>query len=266
MTSRDDQPGPDGRPGPDGQQPADPRWPHTERMPTAKAEGWDDDADWEDDDWEDEPLDPQAEARAHARRRWVRRLRAAFFALVVLVVLGIGVAAAGLQFSWWQWPQDPAPAADPLPCPTPTLTAAPVGEVAVNVYNATTRGGLAADVAQGLQERGFVVQAIDNDPLGSGAQEPALVRHGPPGLAAARTVAAQVPGAVLVADEARQDAVIDLVLGAGFEQLRPPEEAAALTEPAPVASPEGCVPAEPAPASPDAPAEPEAEPTTDATG
>lgn len=185
---------------------------------------------------------PDAPPRVRYRRR--RRLHAGVFAVAVLLVLGLGAAAGASVAGLWQWPGQGSADGSPEPaeCPQPTAPAASVEQSEINVYNSTDRRGLAAGVAQGLRSRGFPVLAVDNDPLDAGVQEPAQVRHGPQGLQAARTVAAQVDGAVLV-DDGRTGAAVDLVLGAGYRQLRGPAQAAEQLQPEPL--PAGCTPAPP---------------------
>ena len=183
----------------------------------------------------------RAEERAAVRRRWRHGI---VFTLLVLAVLAAGTTAAGVYRGWWEWPPwsewgAPEPARTVVACPTPETTAAPAAEVTLTVLNSTSRTGLAGSTAEQLTARGFTVGAVGND-SGAPIAGTAVVRHGPEGLLAARTVAAHVPGAQLV-DDARAGAVVELSLGETFEALRPPEEAATLLAPEPVPSPAGCV-------------------------
>jgi hypothetical protein len=115
----------------------------------------------------------------------------------------------------------------------------PAAEVKVNVYNATDRRGLAARVAGQLEQRGFRIRKVDNDPAERQVTGAAEVRHSDHGADAARTVAAQVAGVVVVPDQ-RPGASVDLVLGAGFTGLVPTAEAAAALTPTPEPRPAGC--------------------------
>ena len=92
--------------------------------------------------------------------------------------------------------------------------------VQVRVYNSTDREGLARTVAAQLRGRGFVVIATANDPLVDIRQVrgSAEVRYGPGGTKQAELVRRQVPGARLYRD-VREDAVVDLALGAGYKRL-----------------------------------------------
>lgn len=122
----------------------------------------------------------------------------------------------------------------------------PPGEVQVNVYNATTRSGLASSTAGLLRERGFVILDVANDPLARQIEGTAEVRANPAQQAAANVVLAQLPDAVFVPDE-RAEPTVDLVLGNAFQSLAVP-----LT-PGPDPGAEAEAPAE-EPADPEAPA------------
>jgi len=135
---------------------------------------------------------------------------------------------------------------EPEPCVTVTVTPGAglpsPSQVTTNVYNATDRAGLAASTAEELQVRGFVVGAIDNDPLSKTITGVAEIRHGPSGESAARLMAFYLPGAELV-DDGRQDATIDTALGAAYTAVAPQSEVdAALAAPSPSPSGPGCSP------------------------
>jgi LytR cell envelope-related transcriptional attenuator len=91
--------------------------------------------------------------------------------------------------------------------------------ITVNVYNSTDRDGLAADTAVTMQNRGFHVDRIANDPLGRHVLASAQVRYGPKGAAAARVVAAYVARAGLLRVH-RKGRAVDLVLGQRFRFVR----------------------------------------------
>jgi hypothetical protein len=213
-----------------------------------------DERDPDDGYWDDEPWTDEDERRYQERRarelssRHRRRRQAAVFAVLVLLVLGTGTTAAGVYSGWWEWPPwqgEPAPVRTVVACPTPEVTAAAVADVALTVLNSTDRAGLAGATAAELTARGFTVGGVGNDPAPEPLPGTAVVRHGPEGLLAARTVAAQVDGATLQ-DDGRAGSAVELSLGQAFAGLRPPEAAAAAVAPAPVASPAGCVAPTPA--------------------
>lgn len=92
------------------------------------------------------------------------------------------------------------------------------GNTTVNVYNATSKNGLAARTAAELKRRGFLVGTVSNDPSDRTVAV-AEVRYGPAGKSRAQLV---VPlggkGTTQLADK-RKDATVDLVLGNTFSAL-----------------------------------------------
>jgi hypothetical protein len=134
-------------------------------------------------------------------------------------------------------------------CGTGTATAGVLDprQVQVRVYNSTDREGLARTVSAQLRGRGFVVVATANDPLVDIRQVrgSAEVRHGPEGAKQAELVRRQVPGARLFRD-VRDDAVVDLALGAGYRRLSTAAELAkaqrrqGIVAPATAAPPPAC--------------------------
>ena len=58
------------------------------------------------------------------------------------------------------------------------------------MFNATDRQGLAKSTAKQLEQRGFVIGDIANDPLNKGISGTAQVRYGPKGKSQAKVVAA----------------------------------------------------------------------------
>jgi hypothetical protein len=97
----------------------------------------------------------------------------------------------------------------------------------VNVYNATTRTGLALSTSLELAARGFHTAKVANDPAKKIIAASAEIRYGPKGALAAKIVAAQVIGAVMVPDH-RTDATVDFVLGEGYAALATPAQANAV--------------------------------------
>ncbi|WP_231126414.1 LytR C-terminal domain-containing protein [Motilibacter aurantiacus] len=194
-------------------------------------------------------FDPSRLGRSHGRRRSrARGLLAAVLALALLAGAGYG---GWWAYDRWQGREDGSPAAGsapvasstcapgrPSPAASPQPTPPAPRQVTVNVYNATTKAGLAATVSSRLQARGFRVAEVGNDPVGRPLRATAQVRSGPQGAAGARTVAAQVPGAELVTDR-RRGTTVDLVLGSSYSRLRAPGAAAAALAPSPAPTP-GC--------------------------
>jgi hypothetical protein len=112
---------------------------------------------------------------------------------------------------------------DTTPKPGPCTTASPAAalrpaDVSLNVYNSTSRKGLAASVAKTSKDRGFQVKAVGNDPKDAGVKQVAQIRFGPEGAASARLVKAHVPQAVYVNDKRKGDTV-DLVVGQAWKSF-----------------------------------------------
>ena len=95
--------------------------------------------------------------------------------------------------------------------------------VSLRVFNATDRGGLAQEVAAALQERGFVVEEVANDPTEREVTGVGELRHGPRGNDAAAYVRLFVPGSGDFLDT-RATATVDVVIGPDWAGLAPPEE------------------------------------------
>lgn len=128
-------------------------------------------------------------------------------------------------------------------------------QVTVNVYNSTSRIGLAGDTAKLLGVRGFRIGAVENDPLGVPIEGVGEIRYGPKGEAAAKLVAYHLPGATLVED-GRKGKKVDVSLGRQFVDLTNDAEVVAqLAEPSPSPSPEGCPLPEPSASVTESPSE-----------
>lgn len=143
------------------------------------------------------------------RRRSRRRRSAVTLALVLLILFG----AFWYSYSYYKGSSDDVAAA-----PTTTCTGGKPVKVTVNVYNATSREGLASSTAQTLKAHGFTIGAIANDPLERTVKGTAEVRYGPAGAKLAPVVAATVSKPKMVKDK-RKNATVDLVVGNGFKSL-----------------------------------------------
>jgi hypothetical protein len=150
----------------------------------------------------------------------------------------------------------PSPTPSPTPTPTPTVTSSKSSKkhssaghathspsasasstalpkpktITLNVYNSTSRNGLARKTANLLAARGFTIGNVSNDPSPKAVKGFAEVRYGPKGALAARVVAAEVKGAVLVEDK-RTSADVDLAVGAAYKHLASPAEVRAALSP-----------------------------------
>lgn len=188
---------------------------------------------------EDEDRYQAKRQRALARARTRRRQGLSFFVIVLAVVL-VGLLGAAINQGVVKVPFG---ASAPTPCPTGEALPKPA-DITVNVYNATTKAGLASTASKELAARGYktgqvgnAAEALRNFP------DPAQVHHGPDAEEAAKAVAVQVAGAKLVADPNRTDGTVDLLLGQSFTTLVAPDVATKALAASDVKSPEGCVPA-----------------------
>jgi hypothetical protein len=166
--------------------------------------------------------------------------------VVVALVVVIGVGYGILSLVRGTGDSSAADAADPTPTPCVTTLVTPAevlpapAKVKVNVYNATATSGLASKTASELEDRGFQVGKVANDPVGKPIAGVAQIRFGPKGAEGAQLVLLYVPGAELVELD-RTGRQVDLAVGDGFSVLAPqPEVAAQLASPSPVASGPGC--------------------------
>lgn len=163
--------------------------------------------------------------RAPSRFKVRRQRRSAVVVIVVLLALAAAFYYASSYFS------ESAP--KPLPCTTapPEVLLTPA-DVSLNVYNATSRSGLAGSTAKVATKRGFKVKKIANDPNKASIKQSAQIRFGPSGAASAKVVQARVAGSVLVKDQRKDDSV-DLVLGNKWKKFGAEPPAPIATQAAP---------------------------------
>lgn len=155
-------------------------------------------------------------------------------AITLLLLVGVMVAAA--YFGWQRVTGDDEDEATAEPCVPSTAAAIPENaDVEINVFNATSRSGLAGDVADQMRERGFVVAEVANDPLDREIAGTAEVRGNESQQGAAALLTATVPEAEFVPDD-RDVNTLDVVLGEAFNELA----AADAPPPEPPASDDEC--------------------------
>lgn len=162
----------------------------------------------------------------------------------VLVVLGLGYGLLSLV----RGGEDAKVAAPGSPSPTPCVTQSvplqqvlpKAGKVTVNVFNATDTSGLASKTATALEDRGFTVGKVANDPAGKAITGAAEIRYGPKAKQAALLLRVHVPDATLVQLQ-RKGPRVDLAMGDAFAGLAPvPLVQESLASPTPVATGSGC--------------------------
>jgi len=142
----------------------------------------------------------------------------------VALLLGATVVYAGSYVQGWASPA-PRSVANASCNGSASHRAVTPGDVTINVYNSTSRTGLAASAASELQKQGFDVATIDNDPLGKTLLGVGEIRYGQSGLEGALLASKRLPGSKIVLDD-RMDASVDMVVGKQFRSVKVPPKVA----------------------------------------
>ncbi|MHC3471164.1 LytR C-terminal domain-containing protein [Streptomyces sp. 7R007] len=184
--------------------------------------------------------------RMRQRRRRGRLVLAVVASLAVLGVLGWGTLQLIDVFTGGGKKAAAAgPKADCSTKASPSASTAALlkpAQITVNVYNATTRSGLAKDTADELKKRGFKIGDVgnaakqyDKKVKGSGI----LLGPAPSLNTSLPVLATQLTGAERRTDAARKGTDVDLIIGDRFTSLTTKTAAdkalAALTRPQPTA-------------------------------
>lgn len=114
------------------------------------------------------------------------------------------------------------------PSPSPSVKALPKpGQIKVNVYNATPRGGLAKSTADELKKRGFVIGKVGNAPAAYDKKVPGagILLGAPTASDSSLTVlGTQLKGATPKTDT-RTTKDVDLIIGTAFKALNVQKDA-----------------------------------------
>jgi hypothetical protein len=105
-------------------------------------------------------------------------------------------------------------------CPAATFDYTPNDRINLNVFNSTSRPGLARSVADEFLARTFVVGAVSN--IDAGYRGVAAVISGAAGQSAAFSVQRNLPGSDYFQDS-RTDGSVDVILAQDYKALAPPE-------------------------------------------
>lgn len=156
-----------------------------------------------------------------AARRARRRAGLVIAGLLAAVLLALLLALAIMQgwFGFGQEGGDDAAQSTAVELPPPSMLPE---EVSVNVFNATSRSGLAGRTAEALGSRGFDVQGVDNADAIEGV---GIVRYGPDGAEQAELLAESIGQDLALDLVEREGAIVDLVLGPDWEDLSSDAEA-----------------------------------------
>lgn len=155
-----------------------------------------------------------------AARRARRRAALVIVALVAALALVLVVSMAYMQGLFGLGGGSEEDASATTAAPVPTL---PAEDVVVNVFNATSRSGLAGRAGDGLTARGFTVDGVGNsDAAIEGAGQ---IIHGPSGTGGAELLAEAIGQDLELVQDEREDATVDVVLGDAWEELPTGQEA-----------------------------------------
>lgn len=165
--------------------------------------------------FEDE--DPTKEHPARLRRRI---LHAVVLAVLVGLIVAAIVVALAIMNGQIKVPTSERSKAPVSLCPTATYDYTPPEKVNLNVYNSTSKPGLARSVANEFAARKFIVGAVGNTT--TSYRGVALVVSGAAGQSAAFSVQRNLPGSDYVQDS-RTDPSVDVILTGDFKELAKPE-------------------------------------------
>lgn len=160
-----------------------------------------------------------------AARRARRRAGLVMAGLLAALVLALVLALAFMQ-GWFGLGQgdgaDDAAQTTAVEVPVPSMLPE---EVSVNVFNATSRSGLAGRTAEALGARGFDVLGVDNAEAVEGV---GIVRYGPAAAEQAELLAESVGQDVVLDLVEREGTTVDLILGPDWQDLN--DETGATTD------------------------------------
>jgi hypothetical protein len=150
----------------------------------------------------------------------VRKRRRILHGVVLVLLVGLTAAAVAVALAIMNGqikiPEaEQSRAAAPV-CPQAVFNYTPPETIHLNVYNSTSRPGLARTVADEFAARKFIVGAVANST--SSYRGTALIVSGAAGQSAAFSVQRNVPGSDYFQDS-RTDASVDVVLTGDFKEL-----------------------------------------------
>ncbi len=154
----------------------------------------------------------------------VRLRRRVVHGVVLVILLGLIVAsiitALAIIDGQIKIPSTDAGDAPASVCPAATFDYTPNDQINLNVYNSTSRPGLARSVADELLGRKFIVGAVAN--TDAGYRGVAAVVSGAAGQSAAFSVQRNLPGSDYFQD-GRTDASVDVILAGDYKELTAPD-------------------------------------------
>lgn len=185
------------------------------------------------------PSDPNRERH----RRLLQRQAVIFGSIGLLMAITLVVALAqfsGLlpspfarEFST-EKEADTKPSYIPV-CPPEGTVPVALTDITVDVYNGTSRAGLAGSTAKSLGELGVKTGATGN--FDAGYKGSAMIRVNADQIAQGYTISRLFPDSVVVLEQ-RDKAVIDVIVGDAYTEMSPADAIGK----DPFAMPEGCQP------------------------
>jgi hypothetical protein len=150
----------------------------------------------------------------------VRLRRRVLHGVVLVLLLGVIVAgvitALAIMSGQLKIPTPDASREPASTCPAASFDYTPNDKINLNVYNSTSRPGLARSVADEFLARKFVVGAVGNTE--AGFRGVAAVVSGAAGQSAAFSVQRNLPGSDYFQD-GRTDASVDVILSSDYKEL-----------------------------------------------
>ncbi|MFC7401756.1 LytR C-terminal domain-containing protein [Citricoccus sp. GCM10030269] len=160
-------------------------------------------------------VDPRILARDRRRRH---RRQAIVLVVIAVLLAGVTVTAYQVLRGAWSIPGwEAAPPDEELLCPAGEFSYSKSSPVLV--YNGTTIGGLAGDVANDLESRRFQIDGVGNKGFTT-SNMVAVIMSGPQGRDTAFTIQRNIEGSYYRPD-AREDNTVDVILGTKYSGLLP---------------------------------------------
>lgn len=131
--------------------------------------------------------------------------------IVAAVITAVAIMNGQIKIPTSERSEDPASA-----CPTATFDYTPNDKINLNVFNSTSRPGLARTVADEFLARKFIVGAVANTE--AGYRGIAAVVSGAAGQSAAFSVQRNLPGSDYFQD-GRTDASVDVIVAGDYKEL-----------------------------------------------
>lgn len=135
--------------------------------------------------------------------------------IVAAIIVALAIVDGRLKLPTTEAVDEPAAV-----CPVATFDYTPNDQINLNVYNSTSRPGLARSVADEFLARSFVVGAVAN--TDAGYRGVAAVVSGAAGQSAAFSVQRNLPGSDYFQD-GRTDASVDVILAGDYAALTAPD-------------------------------------------